>query len=80
MVPKPTKACVSCEICAKECPVAAIDPSQPKNVDAKACISCMRCVSVCPHGARGLNRVMLSAAGLALKKVYSVRKDCQLYL
>lgn len=80
MVPKPTKACVSCGICAKECPVAAIDPSQPKNVDAKACISCMRCISVCPHGARGLNRVMLSAAGLALKKVCSVRKDCQLYL
>lgn len=80
MVPKPTKACVACGICAKECPVAAIDPNQPKNVDSKTCISCMRCVSVCPHGARQVNRVMLSAVGLALKKVCSERKDCELFL
>lgn len=80
MIPKPTKECTKCSVCAKQCPVQAIDPENPKKVDEKACISCMRCISVCPHSARKLNPVMLSAAGLMLKKVCSERKECELFL
>lgn len=80
MVPKPTKACTKCGICAAECPVQAIGKENPKKVDEKACISCMRCISVCPHSARKVNPVMLSAASLMLKKVCSERKDCELFL
>lgn len=80
MVPKPTEHCTKCGVCAAECPVQAIDKGDPKKVDKKACISCMRCISVCPHSARKVNPLMLSAAGLALKKVCSERKECQLFL
>ena len=80
MVPKPTKACTKCGICAAECPVQAIDKENPKKVDEKACISCMRCISVCPHSARKVSPVMLSAASLMLKKVCAERKDCELFL
>lgn len=80
MVPKATKECTSCGVCAAECPVQAIDKGDPKKVDDKACISCMRCISVCPHTARKVNPVMLSAASLMLKKVCSERKECELFL
>ena len=80
MVPKPTKGCVKCGICAAECPVQAIDRENPQKVDGKACISCMRCVAVCPHSARKVNPFMLSAVGLALKKVCAERKNCELFL
>lgn len=80
MVPKPTKNCTRCGVCAAQCPVQAIDQADPKQVDAKACISCMRCVSVCPQGARRVNPVMLSAAGMMLKKVCFDRKNAELYL
>lgn len=80
MVPKPAKECTKCGVCAAECPVQAIDKENPKKVNEKACISCMRCISVCPHAARKVNPVMLSAVGLALKKVCSERKDCELFL
>lgn len=80
MVPKPTKQCTDCGLCARECPVQAIDESDVKNVDKTACISCMRCVVRCPHGARKINPLMLSAAGAALKKACSARKECELYV
>lgn len=80
LVPKPTKECVHCGVCAQACPVQAIDKDDPKKVDDKACISCMRCIAVCPHTARKANPVMLSAVNLMLKKVCSEQKDCELYL
>lgn len=80
MVPKPTKACNRCGVCAVKCPVQAISAQDPAKVDEKACISCMRCVSVCPQGARRVNPLLLSAAGLMLKKVCTERKECELFL
>ncbi len=80
MVPKASKDCVSCGLCAASCPVQAIDKDNPKRVDETACICCMRCVAVCPHSARALNAVALSAVSLMLKKVCSERKDCELFL
>lgn len=79
LVPKGTKDCIKCGLCAKMCPVQAIDP-QTLAADSKACISCMRCVKQCPHGARKVNGAMLSVAALAIKKACSVRKENELFL
>ncbi len=80
MVPKATKACVSCGLCAKKCHVQAIDRLHPQNVDKKACISCMRCVAICPHHARRLHPILQAAAGLALKKACAQRKEAELFI
>lgn len=79
-VPKATRACTRCGVCAAQCPVGAIDPARPDRVDSKACISCMRCVAVCPHHARKVNGLLLFLAGRMLKKVCSERKSCELFL
>ena len=80
MLPAPTGGCVSCGVCAKECPAQAIDPQDASKVNKDACISCMRCIAVCPHSARQLPPEMLDVLSNKLAKVCADRKENELYL
>ncbi len=79
LVPKATRACVKCGLCAEQCPVRAIAP-ETFAADSKTCISCMRCVKWCPQNARKVSEAMVSVAALAIKKACSVRKENELFL
>lgn len=79
LVPKPSKDCMKCGVCAKNCPVQAIDPVT-LSADTKKCISCMRCVKQCPHNARKVSGAMVSIAAMAIKKACSARKENELFL
>ena len=80
MTPKAGDECVACGLCARRCPVGAIDPKAPRTADGDKCIGCMRCVAVCPKKARKINGAALAAVSLALKKACSVPKENQLFL
>ncbi len=80
MVPEAGKDCVNCGLCARRCPVWAIDRAHVQKADAKKCISCMRCVAECPASARKVNGAVLAIAGAALKKACLVRKECELFI
>ncbi len=80
LVPKADAACTACGLCAKRCPVEAIDPKAPRATDGKKCISCMRCVSICPQQARKVNGAMVAVAALAIKKACSVPKQNELFI
>lgn len=80
LVPKPTKDCVNCGMCAARCPAQAISRDNSKNVDSGKCISCMRCTAECPGRARKVMEGIVAVAALKMKKVCSVRKECELFI
>ncbi len=80
LIPKAAKECVGCGLCAEQCPARAIDRKKLQSADPEKCISCMRCVVKCPHSARKVNGAMVSAAAMVMKKVCSIRKECELFI
>ncbi len=79
LIPKPGSNCRKCGYCVTVCPVGAIDPQTFKS-DKSKCITCMRCIKVCPANSRKVNKLLTKAAGLALKKSASVRKENELFI
>ncbi len=80
LIPKADDKCISCGLCAANCPAQAIPKENPRETDSKKCISCMRCVKQCPQSARKVNSAMVAVAALAIKKACSVRKNNELYI
>ncbi len=73
--PKADKSCNKCGLCAKRCPVKAIDPQRLNKTDKNKCISCLQCVAKCPRQARHINKFVLKAAEIKMKKLCGDRKE-----
>lgn len=80
MKPKTGQSCNKCGLCAKKCPVQAIDAADPSKTDTGICISCMRCIAVCPQKARSVSRTLLAAGSMKLKKACGGYKKNEVFL
>lgn len=78
--PQAAVDCTGCGLCARECPVQAIDHNAPQNTDATLCISCMRCVQVCPKQARSCDANFLNAMAEKMAPLLSSPKQNHLFL
>ena len=78
--PEGNDNCISCGRCAQECPVGAIDISNPKNTDKEKCISCMRCISLCPVQGRDLDKEFMKAMGEKMAAALGGHKSNHLFL
>lgn len=71
--------CLLCGICAKECPVGAIN-TETLMTDNDKCISCCRCIAVCANKARKFKGIMYSAAEKIFCAKNSKRREPELFL
>ncbi|MEG1781887.1 MAG: 4Fe-4S binding protein [Oscillospiraceae bacterium] len=52
ITPSTGDACIDCKLCAKKCPVGAINMENVKDIDGSKCLRCNRCVTICPTKAK----------------------------
>lgn len=55
MGPETNSECIDCGICAKYCPMAAINFDNVRDVDVNKCIRCCSCIKRCPKNAKAIN-------------------------
>lgn len=77
--PKTSSNCNKCGLCVKNCPVNAIDSSNPKRTDKKFCIVCGACIVFCPTKAREFKGFLYKIAKNQFTKKYSRTLDIELF-
>lgn len=78
--PEGNEDCISCGLCAENCPTNAIDPQNPRATDKEKCITCMRCVKLCPVHARKLDPAFVSMMIEKLGPALGGHKENYLFL
>lgn len=77
--PRVTSSCNSCGLCARLCPMQAIDPEQPKKFDRGTCISCAACIHHCPRQGRKFGGVAYRIGEKGFRKKCSERREPEFF-
>jgi len=80
MGPVTDESCTQCRLCAKSCPVEAIDFEDCRIVDENQCISCQRCIHICPAGAKIFDPRITPMVEKLVKDWGGVRREPEFFL
>lgn len=73
--------CINCGICAKVCPMDAINVSDVKDIDAEKCIRCCSCIKNCPRNSKQFNQEgFKKIVNMLESKCVAINKEVELFL
>lgn len=78
LTPKTDRKCNACGLCARQCPMQAIDAGNPGKTDKGKCISCAHCIYICPRQAKKFGGLLYWIASKKFAKDNSQRKESYL--
>jgi ferredoxin len=80
LVPTTDDTCIDCGICAKFCPMDAINPLNVKEIDAEKCIRCCSCIKKCPTQSKQfVNENIDKIITMLESNLSNVRKEVELF-
>ncbi len=81
MSPETKDNCINCGICAKHCPMGAIDFNDYKKAEASKCVKCCSCIRRCPLKAKSINHEIFKKFTQGLIDNFStVRHEPELFI
>ncbi len=79
-VPATNSSCNNCGTCSLNCPVSAINPDDPKDIDRNRCLGCFRCIRNCPQKAKYLDNEKLIKKIKILSENCTARKEPEIFI
>jgi len=81
IIPDTSDNCISCGICAKHCPMDAINFNNFKDIDSTKCIHCCSCIKRCPVHAKDINHEVFNKITQGLINNFSkVRNEPEYFI
>ncbi len=71
--------CNGCMLCQKNCPVLAINPLDPCEIDAWRCLDCTKCIQLCPTQAKYIGVPALQEKTLIMENLFTQPKQPELF-
>lgn len=78
--PSADETCVSCGLCASQCPTGAISVDDLRTSNSDLCMNCLRCVQVCPLQCRSLPAPFLTSITQMLQEKAAGYKKPSIFL
>ncbi len=72
--------CTQCGLCAKVCPVAAVDSQDSALIDVEKCITCCACIKRCPQNAKSIKASPVKDASIRLNTLFGEPKKPEIFL